>query len=282
MINGTLNLFIGLALTFGSVSLMVSSITEGVASLFSLRSNRLLSGIKDLLNDPNMDGLALAVLNHASANPLSDGNAKPGQSPSVVPAYIAPLQFASALIDSVHATTGGAPTADELRQAINANVQDPQIKALLLGVLARAGTDVAAFRQGLANWFDGAMERLSGKYKRYAQLISFGIASALAVLLNIDAIHIAQMLWAQPDFASHVQSPTGNWNDSLKEWTDTFPLGWSAATTFSASMVAGWLLTAAATLFGAPFWFDTLQRFVQVRSSGSTPAEQAKQASHSV
>jgi hypothetical protein len=32
--------------------------------------------------------------------------------------------------------------------------------------------------------------------------------------------------------------------------------------------VPGWILTILATLFGAPFWFDTLQRFVQIRGTG--------------
>ena len=32
---------------------------------------------------------------------------------------------------------------------------------------------------------------------------------------------------------------------------------------------AGLIITALATLFGAPFWFDTLQRFVQLRGAGA-------------
>ena len=278
MINGTLNLFIGLALTFGSVSLLVSGITEGLASMFGLRARTLLSGIKDLLNDPKLEKLAFDVVNHASANPLSDGRTKKGQAPSVMPSYIPPLQFASALIDSLHTATGTLPTADELRQAINSKLStDDQIKTLLLGMLAHAGDDVSTFRRSIADWFDSAMERVSGGYKRNAQLISFALAFALAGLLNIDAVRIAQTLWAQPDFTSHAPAPTGDWNASLQYWLESFPLGWPGKPAVSPSIAFGWLLTAAATLFGAPFWFDTLQRFVQVRSSGSTPAELAKQ-----
>jgi hypothetical protein len=36
---------------------------------------------------------------------------------------------------------------------------------------------------------------------------------------------------------------------------------------------AGWMITAATALFGAPFWFDLLQRTVQMRGSSATPAE---------
>jgi hypothetical protein len=38
-----------------------------------------------------------------------------------------------------------------------------------------------------------------------------------------------------------------------------------------ALQAAGWLVTASTTLFGAPFWFDLLQRAVQLRSTGTRP-----------
>jgi len=38
-----------------------------------------------------------------------------------------------------------------------------------------------------------------------------------------------------------------------------------------ALQVAGWVVTASTTLFGAPFWFDLLQRAVQLRSTGNRP-----------
>ena len=33
----------------------------------------------------------------------------------------------------------------------------------------------------------------------------------------------------------------------------------------------GWTITSLAVSLGAPFWFDTLNRFMQLRSSGSPP-----------
>ena len=33
--------------------------------------------------------------------------------------------------------------------------------------------------------------------------------------------------------------------------------------------IAGWIITALSTLFGAPFWFDALQKFVQLRGAGA-------------
>jgi hypothetical protein len=38
-------------------------------------------------------------------------------------------------------------------------------------------------------------------------------------------------------------------------------------------MLLGWLITASAMSLGAPFWFDTLKRFVSIRSAGKAPEE---------
>ena len=59
------------------------------------------------------------------------------------------------------------------------------------------------------------------------------------------------------------------WNDeafnyiqSKKTADDPFWYNW-------AFVIVGWLISAVATLFGAPFWFDALQKFVQLRGAGS-------------
>ena len=44
--------------------------------------------------------------------------------------------------------------------------------------------------------------------------------------------------------------------------------------TFGQSLV-GWLITAFATLFGAPFWFDSLQSVIRLKGTGPSPAEKA-------
>jgi len=45
----------------------------------------------------------------------------------------------------------------------------------------------------------------------------------------------------------------------------------SRASGFWALKLVGWLLTAFAVRQGAPFWFDLLNRLVNVRGSGSKP-----------
>jgi hypothetical protein len=57
------------------------------------------------------------------------------------------------------------------------------------------------------------------------------------------------------------------------------PIGWKKAPAFDAGLLllfAGWLVTASSALFGAPFWFDLLQRMIQLRGTGKKPDEEVK------
>jgi hypothetical protein len=63
----------------------------------------------------------------------------------------------------------------------------------LLGVLS-----VAQARVHLEMWFNDAMDRLSGAYKRKTQFVAFLIGFFLAVFMNIDSIHVAASLWREP------------------------------------------------------------------------------------
>ena len=66
------------------------------------------------------------------------------------------------------------------------------------GYALHADQVVATARLNLETWFNDAMDRLSGTYKRKAQLISFIIGVILALLLNVDSISVATSLWREP------------------------------------------------------------------------------------
>lgn len=54
------------------------------------------------------------------------------------------------------------------------------------------------------------------------------------------------------------------------------PDDWSTLGDTAAFHFLGWLLTALAATLGAPFWFDTLNRFISIRSAGKAPEEKPK------
>ena len=66
---------------------------------------------------------------------------------------------------------------------------------------------VEALNKRLADWFDSAMERASGEYKRRAQAWTFGIALLVALVFNIDSVYLLRALWSRPLFTADIGSP---------------------------------------------------------------------------
>jgi hypothetical protein len=274
--SSVLEVAIGLTFCFGTVALIVTTLQEALASLFRLRANTLLAGVKSMLNDPDFAQLAQAVYTHPLVNPHGDGMAADEHDLKSKPSYIEPLHFAIALMDTIQ--NDGPATFEALGQAIE-QIGDPQVKRAMRGLYKRAA-DLQQFQQLVASWFDNAMERVSGAYKRKQLLISFLISLLVAIFFNIDSIHLFRTLWQQPALASHITGAPGVLDQPTVEALLALPIGW---TTFPPVLgatfllqVAGWLLTASTTLFGAPFWFDILQRAVQMRGTGSKPDEAAE------
>lgn len=57
---------------------------------------------------------------------------------------------------------------------------------------------IASTRINLEIWFNDAMDRLSGAYKRRAQFVAFAIGFVLALVFNVDSINAATNLWREP------------------------------------------------------------------------------------
>jgi hypothetical protein len=319
---GVLEVGIGLIFTFLVVSLITGAIIEGITSLVGWRANTLKSGVQSLLNDPNFTGLARQLYAHAAINPRGTPTTPEAGKPS----YIEKAQFAGALMDilglsSVVAAAPQAPAATAgppalttpLTDAVNTSIgpaaaavpgaagANPQIAQLINGIIERNLGDPAKVKAEIESWFDNAMDRLSGHYKRWMQFLSFVIALLLAIVLNVDSIIIAKAVWQQPILVEHLKPPAGapagpsapagpaaaaaalttldsylpiGWPNGLFVTTDEKgePLaqigkrGWLLA-------AFGWLITAIATLFGAPFWFDALQKVTRLKGAGPSPDE---------
>ena len=276
-----LDVVVGLVFMFLAISLAVSAIVEAVASIVKWRSTTLLKGVKDLLNDPQFTGLARDIYNHALIDPRDGGRAQSEAELRHAPGYIDPNHFADALIDM---TRLAEQTPDRIKAAIRASIADAQIRNLLSGVVDRTAGDIERIRRELAGWFDSAMGRVSGAYKRKTQAWSFGLALILVGGLNVSAIDVGRALWLQP-MATRTISPKAE-ETLAQALTDLqslgsagIPIGWTKAnsqafcSTRGIWTFLGWLITAFAALFGAAFWFDALQQIVHLRGSGASPAE---------
>jgi len=267
-----LEVAIGLTFCYGTVALIVTTLQEALAAAFRLRANTLLAGIKTMLNDPRFDGLARAVYLHPLVNPHADGTLPDRREMRTRPSYIEPAHFAIALVDSLWHVPGDFA---QLAGAIE-TIPDPQLRQVMRGLYART-RDLQQFQDMLAGWFDSAMARMSGTYKRRQLLISLLLALLLAILFNIDSIHLFRTLWQQPSLAAHLHDAPGALDPAVFDAMMALPIGWThfppAPGADFALQVAGWIITASTALFGAPFWFDLMQRVVRLRSTGTRPDE---------
>ena len=310
----TLEVAVGLFFIYLLLSLLCSAIIEWIAGIFALRARNLAAGIKRLLQDETGVGLAKDLYSHGLIDGLSRKSRKPGDKKPLKgkdgPSYIPPRTFATALMDNLGIllppnpqAASAALVAEQLGFLDKANL-DPKLKQGLTTLIKQANGDVAKVQQNIETWFADAMDRVSGWYKRQAQVILFFLGLVVTLSTNADTIYIAQTLSRSPTMRAAIIAdaqkmsgqnlPEKTANDVLAELKKTsLPLGWQKSDTpdptkdrsnlkevfanYGWMPIIGWLLTAAAISLGAPFWFDLLNKITRIRSTGATPAEKGKE-----
>jgi hypothetical protein len=281
-----LEVAVGIGFLYLLLSLVCSAVTEGVARAFAMRSSTLGSGVRNLLGDPYGKGPAKQVYNH----PLIKGLYRQSWFDKRIgregkPSYISPRTFALALFDTLASTEPASNGQDfaGVRGKIG-KIQNDDLKRALLVCMDDAGEDLGRARANVERWFEEAMERVTGWYKRKMQLIIVCVAAAVSVALNVDSFSVTNALWNDAALRDSVvaaaQRDTGqSLDDDLNVVQERLsglglPLGWREAPDDPAAWsakVAGLLFTTVALSLGAPFWFDLLNRFVGVGSSGRSP-----------
>ncbi len=311
MFLGSEILEVALSITFVYLlmSLIASSFSEWVAQLFAMRAHTLEEGVRSLLYDPKGRGLARAFFNH----PLIETLAKQSRFDKLLgrfprPSYVAGETFATTLLDLLAPIDeqAGPKTIEQVKLAVE-RLPDPKLRRALLIKLAEADDDLAALRENLAIWFDDAMDRVSGWYKRKSQGIVLIFAIVFVTAMNVDTFTIGQSLIRdralrdsvvgaaeqrlQQDASAEAAAAT---LEDVQENVDELrllelPIGWrwpnseyddprEFPTTLSDFLlkIFGLATTIAATSLGAPFWFDTLSQLNVLRSTGKKPSPTAR------
>lgn len=191
-----LDLAIGLIMVILVLSLICMAINEWIAQLMALRSGTLRNGITQILEDD----LARQLYAHPLVQSLSQKGRfdrllkRPGD-----PSYIPSDLFATALLDIAANASApdGAPPTDGARETV-AKLPDGRAKSALLAILDQMDDDITTARAAAEQWFDAAMERVSGQYKRRIQIVTIGVAVAVTVVANADALVIADSLREDP------------------------------------------------------------------------------------
>lgn len=336
MFNSTvLEVAIGLVFIYFLFTTLCSAIQEGIASWMGLRAKELEKAIIQLIGPDNQKKLY--------SHPLISGLIELGKAPSAAapavgssdapnrakPQYIEPKTFSRALVDIL--TDDKPPTFEELEKAVKSETTGIKkaVRALMSGLttVAESGAErgLQADAEGLRevklnieNWYNDAMERLCGRYKRNSQVIILAIAAIVSLVCNVDTLAIANSLARNTTLRAAVVSvaqretqrsssigsggststgmtPTSGQDgqglaEPLKKIADEVqklnalqvPLGWSWSGSFSRDpgvwvrKIIGLLISAIGLTLGAPFWFDVLNRVVNVRTAGNRPDTEQK------
>jgi hypothetical protein len=269
-----------------------------------MRAKSLEEGIRSLLSDPGGAGHSLKLFEH----PLIKGLSNKGKKPSYIPSNL----FALALLDIIAPSdpAKGSRTIADLRNGVS-NLPK-ELRETISSILECAEDSLNKARENFEKWFDEGMDRVSGWYKRESKKIIFACALAVTLILNADTISITQTLFRDPTLRAGLvataqeiaKKPTDNSPGEdqkniklVKEELNRlqFPLGWtreSIATlgwtkepfhiwnTLWQTLIKaiGLFLTGLAVSLGAPFWFDMLNKFINLRAAGTKP-EKATTAS---
>ena len=275
---------IGLTLVFLLTGVLCTAVMEAISSFLALRSRTLEDGLRHFLDDPKGAGLAAELYKHVQISGLS-GAGKPS--------YIPAENFARALLDILfpHAASDLPPTLDEARK-IAQKMPKGRVQDFVLTLIAESGNDVGKIRVGIERWFNAGMERIGGIYKRKTQWIILLVALLTCLVANIDAIQIGNRLNSNSVLRSQlvavadktVSKPAGEATNpaglaasasDLKALD--LNLGWSGESpgkdpsTWAFRKALGLLIAALAASLGAPFWFDVLSKFINLRSAGAKP-----------
>ena len=224
----TLEVAIGMVFLFLLMSLICTAIKEWIEALLKWRAMDLERAMRNLLADP--DGKTTQLLySHPIIYSLFQGSYDAAQLRSSwltmgtgadkhmrlgarrnLPSYIPTAHFATAFIDFVArgATTPGAGattaeppgplTIDLLRK--QAALLPEHLSRTVIAGIDYANGDIAKVRKAVEQWFDGAMDRASGWYKRRTQALLFMVGLLTAVVLNVDALHILHRLTSDKTF----------------------------------------------------------------------------------
>jgi hypothetical protein len=159
------------------------------------------------------------------------------------------------------------------------------------------------FQKEIEMWFDQSMERASGVYKRNAKGVAILLGTAIAVAANADTINIVNRLskdsmlrstvnlYAQQLVEKNANTKLDNLASLTKVQQDVdraldnvaLPFGWSEQNrlerdrqgnllwpAFMAKLF-GWILSGVAISMGAAFWFEALNKIINIRNAGKKP-----------
>jgi len=272
-----LEVAIGITFVYLLLAMFCSTVNEWIAGLLHARAGNLQGAIGGLLNDQTIAG-GKDFLQAFYGHPVITGLMKDRQHPSYIPSR----SYALAVMDIAAPNVEGSTTFTDLENGIK-GMPPGDVRTSLLALLQNAQGSLSQAQQNIEGWFNDAMDRASGWYRRRTQLWTILIAVTVTLAINADTLRITHGLWTAPavrdEIAAQARAVTPGTvtRDQLDQLGQL--MGWTSALAADPdpwnwlTRIAGWIVTIVAVSMGAPFWFDVLNKFVNLRSGGRPPDE---------
>jgi len=163
------------------------------------------------------------------------------------------------------------------------------------------------FKNEIETWFDRSMDRASGVYKRNAKGVAILIGISVAILTNTDTFHIVNRLSQDSAIRSTITQSASQRTDYINDpearrkidnllANNSLPIGLQNINQqFELDtrglndgiillirigqifrLIGGWVMSGLAIAMGAPFWFDILNKVINVRNAGPKPTAYTK------
>ena len=213
-----LDVAIGLVFIYLLLSIMCTAINEWIAGVFRLRAKNLKTAISRLVDDPaaksaaDVKGgrLSAQILSHPLIESLKDGKRGPSYIPA--PRFVAVLKDVipdneppeDAAAEAPRKRAPGAASGDlqhvgrQLQALKRTTPPRVRIAAAAGGAAAVPENAAGDDDERVEEWFNQAMERATGWYRRRMMWITIAVALLMTVASNADTIVAARILWQNP------------------------------------------------------------------------------------
>jgi hypothetical protein len=199
---------IGMVFVYLLLTLIASVVVEQISTARGWRGQMLRDAIDELLA---RDGItADQIYTSPYVRCLLHEPTRCEQTAKRLPSYIPAQAFSSSLLaglwEQCRTLYGDLPTAkpDATVEALSRYADsrlagNSSLRSLILTTTALQGPSVQAVRLAIERWFNDAMDRVTGWYKRRVRSALFILGVIGALVGNVDSMAIARWLWTNDD-----------------------------------------------------------------------------------
>ncbi len=251
--SNALEIIIGLSFFYLLLSLVCSTINELLEAAWKSRAQDLEKGLREFFGSASSDttsSFVQKIYGHGLVNCLFHGSYSDQPEKRNLPSYIPSKNFTLAMIATVkECAQKGTALPPNVITALNAfgktfSSVDPADASKVQAESIKLAADIDKYKSEIEAWYNTAMDRIAGGYKRRSQRAIFIIGFLAVIIINVDTFQVVQRLSDDASLRNCVVAAaqtkvkdekllklSGNGADDFKAAKDNidkigFPIGW--------------------------------------------------------